>query len=372
MRLKQIFLLVMSGFFLFMLQPFTEVKAANLVKVENLEELTKEVTSSLKNLNTEKTIQYVGETENITQQVKKIIPEIIQKHDEVAGTLKSYKYQIMYTQDNAQLTYYFTYYTSKEKSQKAGQLLNKVAQQIMKTNKTDYERVKAVNDYVVSNTQYGGKTRDRYTVYGLLTNKQAVCQGYALTVYDLLTRMKIPVRYVVGTSLGQNHAWNKVKVDGKWYNLDSTWNDPLPNRPTEVNYNYFLISDRVFSKDHTWKKENYPVATSTKYDFLADTGSAIQVGNLFYYSNSKDQHRLYAYDIKLAKKTKLSNVRVQYITYSKGKLYFSNYSNGAYLYRIDTSGKNLKKIATRAAKNIAVKGSYIYYQSGAKMYKVKV
>lgn len=372
MRLKRIFLLVISGFFLFMLQPFTEVKAANLVKVENLEELTKEVTSSLKNLNTEKTIQYVGETENITQQVKKIIPEIIQKHDEVAGTLKSYKYQIMYTQDNAQLTYYFTYYTSKEKSQKAGQLLNKVAQQIMKTNKTDYERVKAVNDYVVSNTQYGGKTQDRYTVYGLLTNKQAVCQGYALTVYDLLTRMKIPVRYVVGTSLGQNHAWNKVKVDGKWYNLDSTWNDPLPNRPTEVNYNYFLISDRVFSKDHTWKRENYPVAISTKYDFLADTGSTIQVGNLFYYSNSKDQHRLYAYDIKLAKKTKLSNVRVQYITYSKGKLYFSNYSNGAYLYRIDTSGKNLKKIATRAAKNIAIKGRYIYYQSGAKMYKVKV
>ena len=203
MRLKQIFLLVMSGFFLFMLQPFTEVKATNLVKVENIEELTKEVTSSLKNLNTEKTIQYVGETENITQQVKKIIPEIIQKHDEVAGTLKSYKYQIMYTQDNAQLTYYFTYYTSKEKSQKAGQLLNKVAQQIMKTNKTDYERVKAVNDYVVSNTQYGGKKPDRFTEYGLLTKKQEGCLGYDLIAYEFIKRMKITFCYLIGTSLGQ-------------------------------------------------------------------------------------------------------------------------------------------------------------------------
>lgn len=372
MKIKQMLTLIVIGMSFLMMKPMITAQAADTIQVDSIEDLTDELAQVLKKYDTNQVIQYVGETENIAQQAKQILPHIISENDEVAGTLKSYKYQIAYTRDRAQFTYQFSYYTSKQKDQKADQLLKKIAQQIMSTKKTDYERVKAVNDYIVLNTQYGGKTQDRYTVYGLLSNKQAVCQGYALAVYDLLTRMNIPVRYVVGTSFGQNHAWNKVQVDGKWYNLDTTWNDPLPNRPTEVGYNYFLISDRQFSKDHTWKQENYPAAKSTKYDFLADATSAIQVGRIFYYASEKDQHRLYAYDLKKAKKTRMTSMRAQYITYAKGKLYFSNYSNGAYLYRIDTNGKNLKKLASRSVKNIQIKGNYVWYQSGTKQYKLKI
>ena len=40
-----------------------------------------------------------------------------------------------------------------------------------------------------------------------------------------------------------NHMWNKVKVDGKWYNLDLTSDDPTPNLSSLANHTYFLLSD---------------------------------------------------------------------------------------------------------------------------------
>lgn len=372
MKIKKMFLLATCSIGFLFTQSFSTAQASEMIQVENFEQLTEELADTIKDYDTEQVVQYVGDVENIAEEAKKIMPQIVGRHDEIAGILKSYKYQIIYKQNRAQLTYQFTYYTSKEKNQKAEQLLNKVAQQIMKTNKTDYARVKAVNDYIVSNTSYGGRSLERYTVYGLIANRQAVCQGYALATYDLLKRMGIPVRYVVGKSYGQNHSWNKVQISGQWYNLDTTWNDPTPNHPTEVGYNYFLISDRQLEKDHTWNKENYPASTNTKYDFLVDTGSAIQVGDVFYYSNSKDQHRLYMYDLKKAKKTRLTSTRAQYITHAKGKLYFSNYSSGAHLYQMDIKSKKLIRLAARPTKNIQIKGNYIWYQSGTKQYKLKM
>ena len=37
--------------------------------------------------------------------------------------------------------------------------------------------------------------------------------------------------------------WNKVKIDDKWYNIDLTSDDPLPNLSSLANHTYFLLSD---------------------------------------------------------------------------------------------------------------------------------
>ena len=50
---------------------------------------------------------------------------------------------------------------------------------------------------------------------------RANCSAYADTFYVLRKAAKIPVRYIIGFDSGVCHAWNRVKVKGKWY-----WSDP--------------------------------------------------------------------------------------------------------------------------------------------------
>lgn len=349
-----------------------EVKAEEQIKVDSIESFSNEVQNNLKTYNTSFEIKYVGDMSEFQQEVRKIIPKIILKDDMVAGTLKQYQQTVQTNSEEGLIKYKINYFTTKSYDAKADALIKKQVALIKKKAKTDFEKVKAVNDFVVQNTTYGGKTVKRHTAYGLMYDKLAVCQGYALTTYKMLKELKIPVRYVVGTSNNQDHAWNKVKVSGVWYNLDTTWNDPLPNSPTEVQYNYFLISDAQLQKDHSWDKKNYPASNSKKYDFLADASSAVLVGSVFYYSNSKDNEKLYSYSLKTSKKKKVSNTRVQYLTYAKSKLFFSNYSNGAYLSSISTSGKSLKVLNKKKSQNLQVKGSYLYYKIGSKNYKMKI
>ena len=65
-----------------------------------------------------------------------------------------------------------------------------------------------------------------HTSYGILLKGYGVCESYALAMNRLLDSVGIPNAYVTGKSFGEGHAWNYVQMpDGKWYMLDSTWND---------------------------------------------------------------------------------------------------------------------------------------------------
>ncbi len=76
---------------------------------------------------------------------------------------------------------------------------------------------------------------------------------------------------------GGGHAWNMVKLDNEWYNLDATWDDPVSDRNgvgtlggnATVNHTYFNIPDSIFSKDHKRGdfEQNYPKCTATKYSY---------------------------------------------------------------------------------------------------------
>lgn len=349
-----------------------EASAESTIEVNTISGFEDQVKENVKNYENNFDVHYTGDMSEFQKSARTILPKIIDQEDIVAGTLSSYRQTIRTSSEKGQIEYEVKYFTSKEKDHFADQQIKKEVAKIKKTAKSDYDKVKAVNDFIVSNTSYGGNSGDRFTAYGLMKSGKAVCQGYALVTLKMLEQLNIPVRYVVGVSLDQNHAWNKVKVDGKWYNLDTTWNDPTPNSPTEIQYNYFLVSDKQLAKDHTWTRSNYPSATSSKYDFLADASSAVQVGNKFYYSSMKNKEQIYVKDLKTGKGKKLTKHRGQYLVAAKGKIYFSNFSNGAFLYSINTNGKSLKKLNSRNSQYLQVKGSYIHYKTGSKAYKMKI
>lgn len=136
---------------------------------------------------------------------------------------------------------------------------------------SDYDIAKALHDYLVLNNEYdmryfsGNVPAISYTAYGALVNHTSVCAGYALAYQELLEQAGIPCEYVTGMTTQGYHAWNIVQIDGEWYQVDTTWDDPVPDRKGYVRYNYFLKSDKVLSKDHSnWSATH--ACTSTKYD----------------------------------------------------------------------------------------------------------
>ena len=55
----------------------------------------------------------------------------------------------------------------------------------------------------------------------------------------------------------QLHMWNKVQLDGEWYNVDCTWDDPMGVEPGSVRYDYFLVSDKDISATHSEDRDVY-------------------------------------------------------------------------------------------------------------------
>jgi transglutaminase/protease-like cytokinesis protein 3 len=135
---------------------------------------------------------------------------------------------------------------------------------------TDYEKVKAIHDYIIKRVSYD-QTYKKHTAYNALINKSSVCEGYALAAYRMFTDAGIESRIITGTANGGSHAWNIVKVDGKWYNIDLTWDDPIMNTGEQVlRYDYFLKNTKEF-EDHTRASEfntksfrkAYPIAENS-------------------------------------------------------------------------------------------------------------
>lgn len=108
-----------------------------------------------------------------------------------------------------------------------------------------------------------------YTIYGLLINGKAVCEGYARTMQLLLSYADMECRLMNGEAGGTVHMWNLVRVDGNWYHLDPTWNDE-----TDVpRYDYFNVTDAVIGKDHTPSVDITTLPAQQMADYL-NTGHA--------------------------------------------------------------------------------------------------
>lgn len=140
--------------------------------------------------------------------------------------------------------------------------------------KSDYTKAKAIYDWVCSNVSYDltASTSERYTAYGALKNGVAVCKGYALLYYELATEAGLSCRFISGTSYGGSHAWNIVKVNGTWYNLDSSWD------AGKSSYAYFLRGTTFFYQNHT-PTSTYGITISAS-DYAgastSDTGNSVQ------------------------------------------------------------------------------------------------
>ncbi len=107
-----------------------------------------------------------------------------------------------------------------------------------------YAQVLAVHDYLVRTCAYGDpESAVDHTAYGALLSGQAVCEGYASAFRILMDRLGIPC--IVVSSEEMEHGWNMVQLDGQWYHVDVTWDDPTPDRgpDADVSHRFLLRGD---------------------------------------------------------------------------------------------------------------------------------
>ncbi len=156
------------------------------------------------------------------------------------------------------------------------------------SSKSEYDKIKAIYDYIADKVYYDYdeassptlRNPTSYTAYAAMINNKSVCQGYALLFYRMCNQAGISCRIVTGTAMGsngtENHAWNIVRLGGKYYNVDVTWDSTMKhaNRP----YEYFLKCDAGL-KDHT-KDPAYKTAPfTTSYPMSATNYGASGSGS---------------------------------------------------------------------------------------------
>lgn len=107
----------------------------------------------------------------------------------------------------------------------------------MPTNATDLQKVLYIHDYLVLNSYYRSGV---YDAYCFLKFGYGVCQGYALAFCALARRTGL--NCIQAHSAAQNHIWNMVEVDGKFYHVDVTWDDPMVDRLGRTSYKNFMLS----------------------------------------------------------------------------------------------------------------------------------
>ncbi len=133
--------------------------------------------------------------------------------------------------------------------------------------KSAYDNVLALHDYLVSNIQYD-TTKQAAGAYDALIKGSAMCKGYTESFKTLLDIIGIENKVVSGYGNGEAHVWNLVNLDGEWYHIDVTWDDPI-NGDGTVKHTYFNVDDADMALDHIWDKTLYPAAMGTKYCYYA-------------------------------------------------------------------------------------------------------
>lgn len=169
----------------------------------------------------------------------------------------------VYINSGDEVNYLTEEFNSKEKVEQAIAQIEQVKNQILQ-NKTGnaYEDIKMVHDYLIDTISYDSSLSKQniYNVYGALVNRECVCEGYARAFKYVLNELGIPCVLVIGTGTNsqgetENHAWNYVQLQGNWYAVDTTWDDPViigeGTASEESKYKYFLVGSEVINQDHS-------------------------------------------------------------------------------------------------------------------------
>jgi hypothetical protein len=145
----------------------------------------------------------------------------------------------------------------------------------IKSTMTDLEKLIVVHDYVINSVKYDYTFKNR-SPYSAIKEKKSVCSGFALLAGKLLEIAKVKQFYVTGDSsdptthkMGK-HIWNKINLNGLYYNIDFTWDSCCKESNP---YIYFCVTDSQISSSHKPNKQQAEIPKSTDQIFFKTLSS---------------------------------------------------------------------------------------------------
>lgn len=140
------------------------------------------------------------------------------------------------------IEYDFDRSTTAKKQEAVQKKVDEIIGSIVSDGMSDLEKETAINEYLCQNASYDNAALDNaeqnsfqyvdenfydsFTAYGILVDGVGVCAGYSAAFKLLADAAGVESIVVTGYLDGSlPHAWNKVRIDGEWYIVDSTNND---------------------------------------------------------------------------------------------------------------------------------------------------
>lgn len=245
-------------------------ETAGLTYVQKIERIYALVTEALKNAEEQVTIPVLGTGED-SGIVFGIIAEIIQDDPEIMF------YEGCRYRTDGLLTLQYSRNSDfiREAVEATDKKADEILKKIIRPGMSDFEKELAIHDYIVNSCRYdienlrkGTTPPEDHEAYGVLVNGAAVCDGYAKAMKLLLDRVDVRSLVVSGRSKGSAHAWNMVCLDGQYYHVDATWDDPVMSDGGQIlTYTYFNLTDDDIQADHTWDGAAYPQCRDTAYNY---------------------------------------------------------------------------------------------------------
>lgn len=222
-------------------------------------------------------------------EVENLLATPYDEGDYLTANIIGYKAQYTYSSSQGYRVYniQMIYTDTAEYNQKVLTTLPGVMQSLNLNGKSDYEKIKIIHDKVCDSAFYSQRFKDYdnagnyffHSTYSSLIYGETVCQGYASLFHIMCKMAGIPSRYITGTGRTGAHAWNIVKLDGYWYNVDCTWDDG-----DTVKYTYFLKSPLDFDNhtrdakfDTAEFNNKYPMATES----YGSNDAGLGIDNIF-------------------------------------------------------------------------------------------
>ncbi|WP_373897626.1 DUF5050 domain-containing protein [Haloimpatiens sp. FM7315] len=225
--------------------------------------------------------------------------------------------------------------------------------------------------YINENAEYNYDNNakiDEINAYSIIVNGKGICMGYASAMHYLLDKVGVECQTVVSDE--PFHMWLIVKIDGKYYHVDPTFEDTV-GFGRELTY--FNITDKERNKNGSFKKlwyggnKNYkklksPVCSDDKYKFLRDCSQFYLRNKIIYYVNSND-NKLYKVIINGKGSEKILDTTVNEMAMYKDWIYYTNTEDKNRIYKVKAHGTGNIKVDDKAmAFNLRIVDNYLVYK----------
>lgn len=143
---------------------------------------------------------------------------------------------------------------------------------------TDYDKAKYIFETLIKNVDYDVSAENNQNIISVFLNRATVCQGYACATQYLLEKIGIHSTIVKGFANGESHAWNLIRLNGKYYYMDTTWGNSRYRDNSSavekyVNYSYMAVSSEEISRTHILDTSfPLPECTSMSHNYFVREG----------------------------------------------------------------------------------------------------